>query len=77
MREAFGQIDSLEEMMALLERLDPDEPFPADCLRTSRAKDGRTQQVRLPDGYLARRDDDTPPPTHETGRDWEAALSGG
>jgi hypothetical protein len=45
-------------------------------MRTSRAKDGRRQEVRLPDGYLAARDDERPPaePADEA---FEAALGGG
>ena len=76
-RQTLLHIDSLAEMLAVLGRLDPTEPFPLDALRRSRAKDGRRQElVRLPPGYLRRRDDDTPPPS---GADWslERSLDGG
>jgi nifR3 family TIM-barrel protein len=69
------RIESLDEMLALLARLDPDEPFPLDALRRSRCKDARRQEVRLPHGYLAAREDDTPPP--ELGLADAAALEGG
>lgn len=54
-------IDTLGELDALLARLDPDEPFPRSALRTSRAKRGQKQKVRLPEGYLDDLLDDTPP----------------
>ena len=76
LRQALLQIHSLEEMLAILGRLDPAEPFPLDALRRSRAKDGRRQeQVRLPPGFLARRDDDTPPCADDAAL--ERALDGG
>jgi nifR3 family TIM-barrel protein len=76
LRPSLLRIESLERMQSLLDRLDPDEPFPIAALRTSRAKDSRRQEVRLPHDYLATRDDDTPPQVpHE--RNWEAALDGG
>jgi nifR3 family TIM-barrel protein len=74
-RPSLLRIESLERMQSLLDRLDPAEPFPPVGLRASKAKDGRRQEVRLPHGYLAARDDDAPPvvPDHA----WEAALDGG
>jgi hypothetical protein len=60
-------------MLELLGELDPDEPFPLEALRRSRAKDGRTQEVRLPDGYLTARDDASSP----AGDLADAALAGG
>ena len=74
-RPSLLRIDSLERMQSLLDRLDPAEPFPQNGLRASKAKDGRRQEVRLPHGYLATRDDDAPPvvPDHAL----EAALDGG
>jgi nifR3 family TIM-barrel protein len=69
------RIERLDDMLGLLARLDPDEPFPLDALRRSRCKDARRQEVRLPHGYLAARDDDTPPP--DLGDAGEVALDGG
>jgi nifR3 family TIM-barrel protein len=74
LRAGLLRIDSLEEMLALLARLDPDEPFPLDALRRSRSKDARRQEVRLPHGYLAARGDDVPPAVDPA---WDAALAGG
>jgi hypothetical protein len=75
-RAALPRLETLARLDAVLEHLDPDEPFPAAGLRTSRAKDGRRQEVRLPEGYLAARDDDRPPP-EPVGDALEAALGGG
>jgi nifR3 family TIM-barrel protein len=75
-RGALPRLDTLAQLESLLAHLDPDEPFPTAGLRTSRAKDGRRQEVRLPEGYLAARDDDRPPP-EPTGDALEAALGGG
>jgi len=75
-RGALPRLDTLAQLDAVLAHLDPDEPFPAAGLRTSRAKDGRRQEVRLPEGYLATRDDDRPPP-EPVGDALEAALGGG
>ncbi len=77
LRADLFRSESLEEMMGLLARLDPAEPFPVDGLRRSRVKDGSTQEVRLPHGYLAARDDDRPPPPVEHEPGWDAALEGG
>jgi hypothetical protein len=70
-----GQLHSLADLDALLATLDPQEPFPLNALRASRAKSSRTQRVALPEGYLDARDDDTPP--EECGADLEAALQSG
>lgn len=77
LRANLARVDSLDTMLALLGRLDPEEPFPLDALRQSRAKDARRQMVRLPRGYLDARDDDAPPPPVEDLAGWDAALSGG
>ncbi len=77
LRAELIRVETLAEMMALLARLDPDEPFPLDALRRSRAKDGSRQEVRLPHGYLATRDDDASPPPVEHLPGWDVALSGG
>jgi nifR3 family TIM-barrel protein len=75
-RSALPRLETLAQLDALLAHLDPDEPFPAGGLRTSRAKDARRQEVRLPEGYLTARDDDRPPP-EPVGEALEAALGGG
>lgn len=68
-RRALSQLDSLDELDQLLERLNPDEAFPRSVLRIPRGKDGRQQNVALPQGYLTHRDDDTPPTDDYTGAD--------
>ncbi len=77
LRANLVRVGDLDEMLALLGRLDPEEPFPLDGLRRSRAKDARRQEVRLPHGYLDARDDDAPPPPLADLPGWDAALAGG
>ena len=80
LRGELVRVSSLERMVELLARIDPATPFPASALRAHRGKAGRTQTVKLPEGYLARRDDDTPPPSPRDPAEvaaWESALSGG
>lgn len=60
-RQAFMQISTLAELDALLAELDPNEPFPVSAMRVPRGKSGGTQVVSLPEGYLDRLEDDTPP----------------
>jgi len=79
-RGELVRVSSLEEIRAILERGDADEPFPMAALRAHRAKGGRRQRVALPEGYLAARDDDTPPKGPRTPAEidaWERALQGG
>ncbi|MDP6407748.1 MAG: tRNA dihydrouridine synthase DusB [Planctomycetota bacterium] len=80
LRAELMRVSTLAELAALLARLDPAEPFPRAALRTSRAKRGRTQRVRLPVGYLDDRDSDRPPRSPRGGVDLEAyerSLCGG
>jgi nifR3 family TIM-barrel protein len=79
-RADLMRITRIAEMSAILARLDPTEPFPLKTVRHNRVKDNRIQRVTLPHGYLAARDDDTPPPEPDDPaerRAWEAALDGG
>jgi len=79
-RGGLHRVESMEELIGLLEQLDLEEPFPRQALRAGRAKRGATQRVRLPEGYLDDPEDDTPPrgPRSEAEiRAWERALSGG
>jgi nifR3 family TIM-barrel protein len=60
-RRALAGMTTLDDMTAVLGRLDQTTPFPAAALLLKRGKDTRRQRVTLPPGYLADRDDDTPP----------------
>jgi nifR3 family TIM-barrel protein len=74
-RAVLPRMSTLDEMLAALAHLDPDEEMPLVVLRTSRAKDGRRQEVRLPHGYLEDREDTTPP--REELSEQDVALAGG
>jgi nifR3 family TIM-barrel protein len=79
-RADLMRITTVAEMMAIVVRLDPDEVFPLKTVRHNRVKDNRVQRVTLPHGFLAARDDDTPPEEPDDPaerRAWEAALDGG
>jgi nifR3 family TIM-barrel protein len=85
-RGELVRVRTLEEMHAILARIDPALPFPRAALRAHRGKGSRRQVVALPEGYLAQRDDDTPPrsgpdaPSPRTPAEleaWERALDGG
>ena len=80
LRGSLQRVSTLAELEGLLATLDPDEPFPLAALRARRAKGGKTQRVRLPQGYLDDPDDDTPPRGPHSLAEieaWERALSGG
>lgn len=79
-RGKLMRITSLDQIAEIVQALDMDEPFPVTALRANRAKGSKTQSVRLPEGYLDERDDDTPPKgprTLEEIRAWEMSLNGG
>ncbi|MDP6539319.1 MAG: tRNA dihydrouridine synthase DusB [Planctomycetota bacterium] len=75
-RAELLRVSTPSELESLLAGLDPAEPFPRSALRAQRAKRGRTQRVRLPEGYLDDRDDDRPPRSARLEAS-ERALSGG
>jgi nifR3 family TIM-barrel protein len=57
MRRSLGLISSLAELDRLLERLDPDEPFPVSELGAPRGRQGSPRdRVALPEGWLDDRD---------------------
>jgi nifR3 family TIM-barrel protein len=72
LRARLVAAERLDELAALLTEVDRDEPFPPTALRVPRGKHGGRQRVALPDGFLALRDDATPPPP-----DAEDPASGG
>jgi nifR3 family TIM-barrel protein len=79
-RGELTRVATFEELEALLRRLDRGEPFPAQALRMGRCKGNKSQKVKLPEGYLDNRDDDTPPKgpnSLDEIRAWEQALNGG
>src|SRR5262245_42949013 len=79
-REALVRVATLQEMLAVLERFDPELPFPHAALRARRGKGSRQQEVALPHGFLEQKDDDTPPNCPHRPEEieaWERALSGG
>ena len=55
---AMHMVHTLADLEALLAQLPRDLPYPEVALRARRCKDGRTQQVSLPEGFLTARDED-------------------
>jgi nifR3 family TIM-barrel protein len=79
-RGELVRVRTPEEMHAVLGRFDPALPFPPAALRVRRGKGSQCQIVALPEGYLAERDDDTPPRGPSTSAEsaaFERALDGG
>lgn len=79
-RGELVRVASLEAMHAVLARFDPALPFPEAALRVRRGKGSQQQSVALPEGYLAEREDDTPPRSPHTPEElaaYERALDGG
>jgi nifR3 family TIM-barrel protein len=61
LRDRLIRITTLDELDAILETVDREDPFPPSALRIPRGKRGGTQRVALPEGYLDDREDATPP----------------
>jgi nifR3 family TIM-barrel protein len=59
-RQQLGQISSLADLDALLDRLDPSEPYPVSELGTPRGRQGSPKRVAVPDGWLNSRTLDAP-----------------
>jgi nifR3 family TIM-barrel protein len=79
-RAKMMQIQSIDDLRVLVAELDANEEFPLHGLRAHRGKGTRVQKVSLPEGYLATRDDDTPPRGPHSPEElaaWEAALNAG
>ena len=79
-RARMMEIESLEDLRELCAALDREAPFPLHGLRAHRGKGSRVQRVRLPEGYLESRDDDTPPRGPHSAEEieaWESALDAG
>lgn len=60
-RERLMRLRTLEELASLVQKLDPDQPFPVSAIRVPRGKGSGTQEVSLPHGYLDDLEDATPP----------------
>ena len=55
---ALHLVKTIDDLEALLEDLPRDLAYPLDGLRARRCKDGKTQTVSLPEGFLEARDED-------------------
>jgi nifR3 family TIM-barrel protein len=71
LRQSLGLVDTLATVDALLDRLDPTEPFPESELGSPRGRQGSPRKVALPEGWLSGRDDLSVDPGAEIG------ISGG
>ena len=60
MRHELGQLADRQQLIDLLERF-ADEPFPPEAARLTRGHSHGPKRVVLPHGWLADRDDPTPP----------------
>jgi nifR3 family TIM-barrel protein len=72
LRSAFGMVSSMAELDALLDELDPQQPFAEAEHGRPRGRQGSPRRVVLPEGWL----DDTDGVTADL-RDAELAVSGG
>ncbi len=72
LRERLVAVSTLAELDDVLAGVDPATPFPPEGVRVRRGKNGGTQRVALPEGFLDALDDDTPP-----GPEAEDPTSGG
>ncbi|MFY0408345.1 tRNA dihydrouridine synthase DusB [Solicola sp. PLA-1-18] len=72
LRDQLGHVDDLASLDVLLERLDPDEPYPVSELGSPRGRQGSPKKVVVPDGWLDHR-------RHDSALDplAEDAVSGG
>ncbi|MGC4092491.1 MAG: tRNA dihydrouridine synthase DusB [Polyangiaceae bacterium] len=61
LREQVMQMETLADLLRILEGVDPNEPFPVSAVRVQRGKGGGSQVVSLPHGYLDDLDDTSVP----------------
>lgn len=71
LRDAFARVSSPLELDDLVGKLDADVPFPEDAHHMVRGHSSGPRPVRLPDGFLDRRD------SALLGREAEQVVSGG
>jgi tRNA-dihydrouridine synthase len=57
-RDAFARVGSIDELTVLVNRLDPDAPFPEAANRMVRGHSRGPRPVRLPHGFLGDRETD-------------------
>lgn len=67
LRQELMGVRRLEDLERVLAGLDRAQPYPPEAMRVQRGKTGGTQKVALPEGYLDRLDDDTPPEIEDAG----------
>jgi nifR3 family TIM-barrel protein len=72
LRARLMTLRTLDDLERILAELDPRQPFPPHAMRVPRGKSGGGQRVALPEGWLADRDDPSPP-----GVEAEDPVSGG
>ncbi|MFT4647646.1 MAG: nifR3 family TIM-barrel protein [Glaciecola sp.] len=80
LRSGLRFLERVDQIRPLFDAVNLDEPFPRRALRVGRAKGSKKQKVKLPEGYLDNRDDDTPPRGPHTLAEieqWERSLQGG
>lgn len=65
LRDRFSRVESIEELVELVGELDPAVPFPAEASRMVRGHSHGPRPVRLPAGYLDRREGDRVSPEAE------------
>ncbi|MFZ0013339.1 MAG: tRNA dihydrouridine synthase DusB [Acidimicrobiia bacterium] len=71
LRDAMARVSSVDELSQLVDRLDPEVPFPTGADRMVRGHSHGPRPVRLPHGFLDDRAGD------RLGRDAEKVVSGG
>lgn len=71
LRDAFSRVSSVDEVVDLVGKLDPDVPFPEEAHHMVRGHSHGPRPVRLPHGFLSNRHGD------RLDRKAEAVVSGG
>ncbi len=71
LRDAFSKVSSVDEVADLVDKLDPDIPFPEEAHHMVRGHSHGPRPVRLPHDFLSHRHGD------RLDREAEAVVSGG
>ena len=72
LRPRIMSVETLAALREVFASVEADDPFPPAAMRVARGKSSGRQRVVLPEGWLADRDDPTPP-----GAEAEDETSGG